>query len=223
MSLDNVTDTTRNGKILMSDSTKANTPPTEPGQNTTTTNIDLSSAHKLAPCDNNTELDMIPVDDSTVDLDRHSSLGVLNWSQVSKLDNLMDKYVPIHGRGNFPTLNVRLKDFIRNLHRRLVDQCVRVKDIRINGGVASHILAKETNYEFSDIDIIYSVDLLQLSPQPGSTSHPNNANEETTNNGNSSLYGTNLDLAFSNTCDVIKNTVFNCLLDYFPPNSQVGE
>lgn len=211
MSLDNVTDSAINEEILMSDSkAKASTqsPPTEPDQSTTTNNIDLSSTHK---------------NNSTVDLDRHSSLGVLNWSQVSKLDNLMDKYVPIHGRGNFPTLNVRLKDFIRNLHRRLVDQCVRVKDIRINGGVASHILAKETNYEFSDIDIIYSVDLLQLSPQPGSTSNPNKANEEINNSGNSSFYGTNLDLAFSNTCDIIKNTVFNCLLDYFPPNSQVGK
>ena len=216
MSLDNVTAPT-NEKVFMSDNTHKLKAPThsltEPDHNTPESS---AFSHKLTPCSystDDTELSMIPGD--SVDLDEHSSLGVLNWSQVRKLDSLMDKYVPIHGRGNFPTLNVRLKDFIRNLQRLLVDQCVRVKDIRINGGVASHILAKETNYEFSDIDIIYSVDLLQMNSQPGSTSSSNG------NQDNTSLYGSNLELAFSNTCDVIKNTVFDCLLDYFPPNSQV--
>ena len=134
-----------------------------------------------------------------------SSLGVLNWSQVKKLDCLLGKYVPIHGRGNFPTLNVRLKDFIRGLNRRLIEQRVRVKDVRINGGVASHVLAKENNYEFSDIDIIYSCDLLQLNSLEGAEIGP----------------PLPLEAAFSNCCDIIKQTVFDCLLDYFP-NTNTG-
>ncbi len=132
----------------------------------------------------------------------NSSLGVLNWPQVKKLDSLLNKYVPIHGRGTFPTLNVRLKDFIRNLNRRLVQQRVKVKDVRINGGVASYVLATETNYEFSDIDIIYTCDLLQLNNTP--------ENAATYNSSHS------LEMSFSNVCDIIKQTVFECLLDHFP-------
>ncbi len=132
----------------------------------------------------------------------NSSLGVLNWPQVKKLDSLLNKYVPIHGRGTFPTLNVRLKDFIRNLNQRLIHQRVKIKDVRINGGVASYVLATETNYEFSDIDIIYTCDLLQL----------NNSSDSTPKHTTSH----SLELAFSNVCDIIKQTVFECLLDHFP-------
>jgi hypothetical protein len=34
--------------------------------------------------------------------------------------------------------------------------------------------------------------------------------------------GHSLEASFSAICDIIKNTVFSCLLDYFPPNSQVS-
>ena len=126
----------------------------------------------------------------------NKSLGVLNWHQVNKLDSLLDKTLSIHGRGTYPTLTVRLKDFIRNLNKRLVEQRVRVRDIRINGGVASYVLAHQDDYEFSDIDIIFSCDLLQLNEPFNMDLSP--------------------EMAFANCCDIIKQTVFECLLDYFP-------
>lgn len=139
----------------------------------------------------------------------NTNLGVLNWHQVNKLDSLLNKLIPIHGRGNYPTLTVRLKDFIRNLNKRLIEQRVKVRDIRINGGVASYVLAHQDDYEFSDIDIIFSCDLLQLNDH----SDPSSClpSEAATNSITSSP-----ETAFSNCCDTIKQTVFECLLDYFP-------
>jgi hypothetical protein len=90
----------------------------------------------------------------------NESLNVLNWEQIKKLDNLLNYTMPVHGRGNFPTLNVCLKDFIRNLNRKLLNSNVSVKDIRINGGVASYILTSMTDYQYSDIDIIFYCTLI---------------------------------------------------------------
>jgi hypothetical protein len=91
----------------------------------------------------------------------NESLNVLNWEQVKKLDDLLNYSTPIHGRGNFPTLNVTLKDFIRNLNSKLSNSDVFVKDIRINGGVASYILTNMTDYQYSDIDIIFYCTLIE--------------------------------------------------------------
>ena len=90
----------------------------------------------------------------------NESLNVLNWEQVKKLDDLLNYSIPIHGRGNFPTLNVTLKDFIRNLNSKLSNSDVSLKDIRINGGVASYILTSMTDYQYSDIDIIFYCTLI---------------------------------------------------------------
>lgn len=32
---------------------------------------------------------------------------VLSWDQVQRLDSILGETVPIHGRGNFPTLSVQ--------------------------------------------------------------------------------------------------------------------
>lgn len=135
----------------------------------------------------------------TTTITDEENYGVLNWDQVRRLDELLTKTIPIHGRGNYPTLHIKLKDFIRNLNKRLVERCIRLKDIRINGGVASYVLAREQNYEFSDIDIIFTCDLLQLN-----------------NNNNEPVYSYSPEASFSNTCDIIKETVFDCLIDYIP-------
>ena len=150
---------------------------------------------------------------------QNANFRVLNWKQVKRLDDLLNSFVPIHGRGNFPTLNIKLKDFIRNLSKRLIKQRVRIRDIRINGGVASNILAEEHDYEFSDIDIVYSCDLLQLDSIAEAGSNVATPDQATMNN-RANHYSNNLEFSFSYCCDIIKQTVFECLLDYFP--NQVG-
>ncbi|ESN98813.1 hypothetical protein HELRODRAFT_122760, partial [Helobdella robusta] len=84
---------------------------------------------------------------------------VLCFDQVDRLNRVMDATVPIHGRGNFPTLNVRLIDFVKVVRNKLVENDVHVKDVRLNGGVASYVLGNENNQAFNDYDVIFSVQL----------------------------------------------------------------
>jgi hypothetical protein len=91
-------------------------------------------------------------------------LAVLSFEQVSKLNEVMNEHVSIHGRGNFPTLEVRLKDFVTLVREKLeldiqkggAGMCV--KDIRLNGGAASHVLAYEAQ-SYNDLDLIFAVEI----------------------------------------------------------------
>ena len=84
---------------------------------------------------------------------------VLYYEQVDRLNSVMNSTVPIHGRGYFPTLNIRLKDFIQVVRNKLKSGGVRVRDIRVNGGVASYVLGLDTVQSFNDYDLIFSVQL----------------------------------------------------------------
>ncbi|CAL9685754.1 unnamed protein product [Knipowitschia caucasica] len=64
----------------------------------------------------------------------------LNFEQIQTLDKVLTELIPIYGRGNFPTLQVRAKDMIRVVKERLVERDIHVKDIRLNGATASHVL-----------------------------------------------------------------------------------
>ena len=177
-----------------------------------------------------------------------SNYGLLNWEQVQRLDELLNKPIPIHGRYSgvnyspsstpspslspsphsaLPTLNVKLKDFIRELNKRLISRRVNIKEIRINGGVASYVLAKDHSYQFSDIDIIFSTDLLQMNDEQTDT------NDDSTTTTTNSTYTTTTasispEACFNMCCDQIRDTVFDCLIDHMPADierptrSQVG-
>ncbi|XP_013791979.1 protein FAM46C-like [Limulus polyphemus] len=84
--------------------------------------------------------------------------AVLSYEQVRRLHKIMDEVVPIHGRGNFPTLEVKLKDLVHVVRGKLEKDAVSVKDIRLNGGAASHVLTPE-NSPYNDLDLIFGVDL----------------------------------------------------------------
>ena len=84
---------------------------------------------------------------------------VLCYDQVDRLNRVMNSTVPIHGRGSFPTLNIRLKDFIQVVRNKLKSSGVRVRDIRVNGGVASYVLGLDTVQSYNDYDLIFSVQL----------------------------------------------------------------
>ena len=94
-------------------------------------------------------------------------LAVLSFEQVNKLNDVMNECVSIHGRGNFPTLEVKLKDFVTLVRERLeLDQSkggagMCVKDIRLNGGAASHVLANEAQ-SYNDLDLIFAVEFSTL-------------------------------------------------------------
>lgn len=83
----------------------------------------------------------------------------LTLEQVQALDKVLTEVIPIHGRGNFPTLQVRAKDIIRVVKDRLVERDIHVKDIRLNGATASHVLVRDNGLGYRDLDIIFGVEL----------------------------------------------------------------
>ena len=99
-----------------------------------------------------------------MDLEDCSTCGrfqVLCYEQVKKLDKVMEDAVPIHGRGNFPTLEVKLKDLVQVVREKLKSEGVSVRDVRINGGAASYILGNGNDnvQPYNDLDLIFGVDL----------------------------------------------------------------
>lgn len=91
-------------------------------------------------------------------------LAVLSYEQVCRLNDVMDEVVCIHGRGNFPTLEVRLRDLVTVVRTKLESDIasggagMKVRDIRLNGGAASHVLATESQ-PYNDLDLIFGVEL----------------------------------------------------------------
>ncbi|XP_036916189.1 terminal nucleotidyltransferase 5D [Sturnira hondurensis] len=83
----------------------------------------------------------------------------LTWDQVVILDQVLDEVIPIHGRGNFPTLEVKPKQIIHVVKDQLIEQGIIVKDTRLNGSIASYILASHNGITYKDLDIIFRVEL----------------------------------------------------------------
>ncbi|XP_040036426.2 terminal nucleotidyltransferase 5C-like [Gasterosteus aculeatus] len=83
----------------------------------------------------------------------------LTLEQIQALDEVLTEVIPIHGRGNFPTLQVRAKDIIRVVRDRLIERSIQVKDIRLNGATASHVLVRDNCMGYRDLDIIFGVEL----------------------------------------------------------------
>lgn len=83
----------------------------------------------------------------------------LNAEQVEVLHQVLSEAVPIHGRGNFPTLELRPRDIIIAVRARLQKQGITVRDVRLNGSTASHVLVQDNGSGYKDLDIIFGVEL----------------------------------------------------------------
>ncbi|XP_063045688.1 terminal nucleotidyltransferase 5C-like [Engraulis encrasicolus] len=83
----------------------------------------------------------------------------LTQEQLETLDQVLTEVIPIHGRGNFPTLEVKPKDIIHVVRDKLVAKEIKVRDVRLNGSTASHVLVKENGTSYKDLDIIFGVEL----------------------------------------------------------------
>lgn len=83
----------------------------------------------------------------------------LTWEQVSRLNEVLTEVVPIHGRGHFPTLEVQLNDIVARVRSRLELSGIKVKDVRLNGSTASHVLVQDIGWSYKDLDVIFRVDL----------------------------------------------------------------
>ncbi|XP_034266936.1 terminal nucleotidyltransferase 5C [Pantherophis guttatus] len=88
-----------------------------------------------------------------------TSCSVLNWEQVSRLHEILSEVVPIHGRGNFPTLKITLKKIIQTVRSRLEEASILVHDVRLNGSAAGHVLVKDNGLGCKDLDLVFQVSL----------------------------------------------------------------
>ncbi|XP_030645169.1 terminal nucleotidyltransferase 5Bb [Chanos chanos] len=84
---------------------------------------------------------------------------VLSWEQVQRLDSILGESVPIHGRGNFPTLSVKPRQIVQVVRARLEEQGVVVRDVKLNGSAASHVLHQDTGLGYKDLDLIFGISL----------------------------------------------------------------
>ncbi|TNN29744.1 Protein FAM46C [Liparis tanakae] len=89
----------------------------------------------------------------------HQRFHSLNAEQVEILHQVLSEAVPIHGRGNFPTLELRPRDIIIAVRARLQQQGIAVRDVRLNGSTASHVLVRDNGTSYKDLDIIFGVEL----------------------------------------------------------------
>ncbi|XP_075395448.1 terminal nucleotidyltransferase 5D [Tenrec ecaudatus] len=83
----------------------------------------------------------------------------LTWDQVITLDQVLDEVIPIHGKGHFPTMEVKPKDIIHIVKDQLIEKEIIIKDTRLNGSTASYILASHNGINYKDLDIIFGVEL----------------------------------------------------------------
>ncbi|XP_076827807.1 terminal nucleotidyltransferase 5ba [Brachyhypopomus gauderio] len=91
--------------------------------------------------------------------EQNRRFSVLSWEQVQRLDSILGETVPIHGRGNFPTLSVQPRQIVQVVRARLEEQGVTVRDVRLNGSAASHVLHQDTGLGYKDLDLIFGVSL----------------------------------------------------------------
>ncbi|XP_071505554.1 terminal nucleotidyltransferase 5C-like [Diadema antillarum] len=85
---------------------------------------------------------------------------VLSYPQVRRLDGVLKTPVNVHGRGNFPTLEVTLLDLVENVRDKLEENEIDVRCIRLNGGAASFVLnSAAEDQSYNDLDLIFGVDL----------------------------------------------------------------
>ena len=85
---------------------------------------------------------------------------VLCYEQIHRLHQVMGDSIPVHGKGNFPTISLKLKDLVLLVKEKLMKDGISVKDIRLNGGAASYILGLESPVQsYNDLDLIFGVEL----------------------------------------------------------------
>uniref|UniRef100_A0A452U5W9 Terminal nucleotidyltransferase 5B n=1 Tax=Ursus maritimus TaxID=29073 RepID=A0A452U5W9_URSMA len=83
----------------------------------------------------------------------------LGWPQVKRLDALLSEPIPIHGRGNFPTLSVQPRQIVQVVRSSLEERGLHVQGVRLHGSAASHVLHPESGLGYKDLDLVFRVDL----------------------------------------------------------------
>lgn len=75
------------------------------------------------------------------------------------MDSILTETIPIHGRGNFPTLEMQPRQIVKAVRSRLEQSKIRVRDVRLNGSAASHVLHEDSGLGYKDLDLIFCAEL----------------------------------------------------------------
>lgn len=91
-------------------------------------------------------------------------MHTLSFEEVSRLDAVLTDVIQVHGRGNFPTIEVQPKKFIKLLTTKLAESNISITDYRVNGSAASHVLnerhgAGNQDSSYNDLDLIFNVSI----------------------------------------------------------------
>jgi hypothetical protein len=86
------------------------------------------------------------------------SKRTLEYAEIERLRSVLDCQHQIHGKGNFPTIEVQPRLLIQEVHSRLRDAKVGIIDVRLNGGAATHVIS-EGVLGFKDLDVIFTIDV----------------------------------------------------------------
>jgi len=90
-------------------------------------------------------------------------MHILSYEEVSRLDEVLGSVIQVHGRGNFPTLEVQPKKFIKLLTAKLIESEFSISDMRLNGSTASYVLNgdcdEQDDYTYNDLDLIFNIKL----------------------------------------------------------------
>ena len=83
---------------------------------------------------------LLTIPDVDIPDEKDERYCVLSFEQVKRLNDLMCEVIDIHGRGNYPTIDVKLCDLVNIVRRKLEEEGVQVQEIRLNGSGASSVL-----------------------------------------------------------------------------------
>lgn len=77
---------------------------------------------------------------------------------MERLRSVLNENVEIHGRENFPTLEISLHNLILQVRSKLTEAGLDLKAVKINGGAASYVIAAD-DFAYSDLDLIFPISL----------------------------------------------------------------
>lgn len=89
----------------------------------------------------------------------NTNVSVLGWDQVQRLDSILTETIPIHGRGNFPTLEMQPRQIVKVVRSRMEEKHIHVREVRLNGSAASHVLHEDSGLGYKDLDLIFCADM----------------------------------------------------------------
>lgn len=97
--------------------------------------------------------------DISVSDSENTNVSVLSWDQVQRLDLILTETIPIHGRGNFPTLEMQPREIVKVVRSRMEEKHIHVREVRLNGSAASHVLHEDSGLGYKDLDLIFCADM----------------------------------------------------------------